>query len=64
MSTLAMIISHLLIVAICSALAFREGFKRGKKRGRDEQWVDDFMQSIEKAKRRRNSLGQFVAKTK
>lgn len=52
----------IVIVIVCSLISFLVGHARGVKEGRDEQWVDDLMDSIKKDKRRRNALGQFQRK--
>jgi len=35
------------------------GVDRGVQRGRDQQWMDDFFNRIEKEKQRRDKLGRF-----
>lgn len=35
------------------------GVERGTQRGRDQQWMDDFFNRIEKEKQRRDKLGRF-----
>jgi len=40
------------------------GSARGRKRGRDEQWVDCFLAGEAREKLRREKDGRFKAKTK
>ena len=40
------------------------GSARGRKRGRDEQWVECFLAGEKREKARRETDGRFKAKTK
>lgn len=40
------------------------GAVRGRKRGRDEQWVESFLAYEKREKARRETDGRFKAKTK
>ena len=40
------------------------GSARGRKRGRDEQWVDSFLAYEKREKARRETDGRFKSKTK
>ena len=53
---LTFIASGLLIGLVCG---FIIGLDRGTQRGRDQQWMDDFFNRIEKEKQRRDKLGRF-----
>jgi hypothetical protein len=63
MSTDEMILICSAFVILCSATSFFVGHARGVKQGRDQQWVEDFLQKIKTDKTRRNKLGQFKPKT-
>jgi hypothetical protein len=54
----------LIIAAFCVAnlATYRIARRRGIKLGRDQQWVEDFLQKIKADKTRRNKLGQFKPK--
>jgi hypothetical protein len=54
----------LIIAAFCVAnlTTYRIARRRGIKLGRDQQWVEDFLQKIKADKTRRNKLGQFKIK--
>jgi uncharacterized membrane protein len=40
-------------------LGYTLGWRRGYKRGRDEQWLDIFFSAIERQKNRRDDYGRF-----
>lgn len=50
------ILTLTLLALICGLLV---GHVIGKKRGRDEQWVDDFLEHARKDAARRDALGRF-----
>jgi hypothetical protein len=43
---------------------YEVAFIRGKKRGRDEQWVECFLAAEKRGKARREKDGRFKSKTK
>ena len=45
-------------------LGYIIGAARGRKRGRDEQWVECFLAGEKREKARREKDGRFKAKTK
>jgi len=62
-----MISDILTILSIFSgalALGFIIGARIGYKRGRDEQWVDSFIQRNNRERERRDKDGRFKSKTK
>ncbi len=62
-----MISDILTILSIFSgalALGFITGARIGYKRGRDEQWVDSFIQRNNRERERRDKDGRFKSKTK
>jgi hypothetical protein len=60
--------SELLTIATIFAsgglLGYIVGSVRGHKRGRDEQWVEDFLTGDAREKLRRDKCGRFKPKTK
>jgi hypothetical protein len=63
-----MMISDALTVAAIFAsgwlLGYIIGAARGRKRGRDEQWVECFLAGEKREKARREKDGRFKSKTK
>jgi len=61
-------ISDALIVAAIFAsgglIGYIIGAARGRKRGRDEQWVESFLAYEKREKERREADGRFKSKTK
>ena len=61
-------ISDALILAATFAtgglIGYIIGSERGRKRGRDEQWVDCFLAGEAREKLRREKDGRFKSKTK
>ena len=52
------------IFASGGLLGYIIGLAQGRKRGRDEQWVDCFLAGEAREKLRREKDGRFKAKTK
>lgn len=46
-------------VALCTGIGFYVGRELGIKRGRDEQWVDDYLAFERKSQAGRDDLGRF-----
>jgi hypothetical protein len=64
---MTMISDALTLAAIFASgglLGYIIGAARGRKRGRDEQWVDCFLAGEAREKLRREKDGRFKAKTK
>jgi hypothetical protein len=62
-----MISDALTITAIFASgglLGYIIGSARGRKRGRDEQWVESFLAYEKREKARRETDGRFKSKTK
>ncbi len=62
-----MISDALILAAIFATgglIGYIIGAARGRKRGRDEQWVDCFLAGEAREKLRREKDGRFKAKTK
>ena len=53
------LIAVVLPVAGAVMLAFFLGHKAGVKRGRDEQWIADYLASQRKSQSSRDNLGRF-----
>ena len=53
------LIAVVLPVAGAVMLAFFLGHKAGVKRGRDEQWVEDYLAAQRKTQSSRDKLGRF-----
>ena len=53
------LIANVLLVAGAVMLAFFLGHRAGVKRGRDEQWVADYLASQRKTQSSRDKLGRF-----
>jgi hypothetical protein len=53
------LIANVLLVAGAVMLAFFLGHRAGVKRGRDEQWVTDYLASQRKTQAGRDKLGRF-----
>ena len=58
------IITTLAVFAGALALGFTIGAHTGYKRGRDEQWIDSFIQRNNRERERRDKIGRFKTKTK
>jgi len=52
------------ILATGGLIGYIIGLAQGRKRGRDEQWVDCFLAGEAREKLRREKDGRFKAKTK
>ena len=64
---MTMISDALILAAIFATgglIGYIIGAARGRKRGRDEQWVDCFLAGEAREKARRETDGRFKAKTK
>ena len=62
-----MISDALILAAIFASgglLGYIIGAARGRKRGRDEQWVESFIQRNNRERERRDKVGRFKTKTK
>jgi hypothetical protein len=62
-----MISDALTVAAIFASgglLGYIIGSARGRKRGRDEQWVESFLAYEKREKARRETDGRFKSKTK
>lgn len=53
------LIANVLLVAGAVMLAFFLGHRAGVKRGRDEQWVTDYLAAERKSQSSRDKLGRF-----
>ena len=53
------LIANALLVAAAVMLAFFLGQRAGVKRGRDEQWVEDYLAAERKSQSGRDKLGRF-----
>ena len=53
------LIANALLVAAAVMLAFFLGHRSGVKRGRDEQWVSDYLAYERKTQAGRDKLGRF-----
>jgi hypothetical protein len=49
----------ILTVALCTGIGFYVGHALGKRRGRDEQWVSDYLAYERKTQAGRDNLGRF-----
>jgi hypothetical protein len=49
----------ILTVALCTGIGFYIGRELGIKRGRDEQWVADYLAFERKSQAGRDNLGRF-----
>ena len=58
------IITTLAVFAGALALGFIIGAQIGYKRGRDEQWIESFLQRNNRERERRDKAGRFKTKTK
>jgi len=58
------IITTLAVFAGALALGFIIGAQTGYKRGRDEQWIESFIQRKNRERERRDKAGRFKTKTK
>jgi ABC-type dipeptide/oligopeptide/nickel transport system permease subunit len=58
------ILTTLAVFAVALALGFTIGAHTGYKRGRDEQWIDSFIQRNNRERERRDKIGRFKTKTK
>jgi ABC-type dipeptide/oligopeptide/nickel transport system permease subunit len=64
MTTMLEILTTLAVFAGALALGFIIGAQTGYKRGRDEQWIDSFIQRNNRERERRDKIGRFKTKTK
>jgi len=58
------ILTTLAVFAGALALGFILGAHTGYKRGRDEQWIESFIQRNNRERERRDKAGRFKTKTK
>lgn len=58
------ILTTLAIFSGALALGFIIGAHTGYKRGRDEQWIESFLQRNNRERERRDKAGRFKPKTK
>jgi hypothetical protein len=58
------ILTTLAVFAGALALGFTIGAHTGYKRGRDEQWIESFLQRNNRERERRDKTGRFKSKTK
>ena len=58
------ILTNLAVFAGALALGFILGAHTGYKRGRDEQWIESFLQRNNRERERRDKAGRFKSKTK
>lgn len=58
------ILTTLAVFAGALALGFIIGAQTGYKRGRDEQWIESFLQRNNRERERRDKAGRFKTKTK
>jgi hypothetical protein len=58
------ILTTLAVFAGALALGFIIGAQTGYKRGRDEQWIESFLQRNNRERERRDKVGRFKTKTK
>ena len=58
------ILTTLAVFAGALALGFLIGAHTGYKRGRDEQWIESFLQRNSRERERRDKAGRFKSKTK
>jgi hypothetical protein len=58
------ILTTLAVFAGALALGFMIGTHAGYKRGRDEQWIESFLQRNNRERERRDKTGRFKTKTK
>lgn len=58
------ILTTLAVFAGALALGFIIGAQTGYKRGRDEQWIESFLQRNNRERERRDKAGRFKIKTK
>jgi hypothetical protein len=58
------ILTTLAVFAGALALGFTIGAHTGYKRGRDEQWIESFLQRNNRERERRDKTGRFKTKTK
>jgi hypothetical protein len=49
----------ILTVTLCTGIGFYVGHALGKRRGRDEQWVSDYLAYERKTQAGRDKLGRF-----
>jgi hypothetical protein len=49
----------ILTVTLCTGIGFYVGHALGKRRGRDEQWVSDYLAYERKTQAGRDNLGRF-----
>ena len=49
----------ILTVTLCTGIGFYVGHAIGKRRGRDEQWVADYLANERKTQAGRDNLGRF-----
>ena len=58
------ILTTLAVFSAALALGFLIGAHTGYKRGRDEQWIESFIQRNNRERERRDKTGRFKTKTK
>lgn len=52
----------ILTVALCTGVGFYIGRELGNKRGRDEQWIADYFDTVKQLREQRDELGKFKTK--
>ena len=63
MSTQIISIAVSVICVIAAVMvAYKHGFKNGERRGRDDQWIDDYFLHQKRLKEARDKSGKFVSK--
>ena len=58
------ILTTLAVFSAALALGFMIGAHTGYTRGRDEQWIESFLQRNNRERERRDKTGRFKSKTK
>jgi hypothetical protein len=48
-----------LALTLCAGIASYFGYRLGKRRGRDEQWVENYLANERKTQAGRDNLGRF-----
>jgi hypothetical protein len=48
-----------LALTLCAGIAYYFGYSLGKRRGRDEQWVENYLANERKTQAGRDKLGRF-----
>jgi hypothetical protein len=48
-----------LALTLCAGIAYYFGYMLGKRKGRDEQWVENYLANERKTQAGRDNLGRF-----